>query len=681
MKTVKKYIIPAIFLLMDSVAQAAPGDFDTAFGSGSGSISISSQNPSALIQQSDGKLVVSMGGTPAIRRYNRDGSSDTSFAGCSVSGFSMMVLAPGTASSLVQQQNLKIIVIGQISNQIAMLRCNRDGTLDTSFGASGVVTTQPVAGKTSWPNGVLQTPDGKLIALGNAAVGGSSYQWVVARYDSNGNPDTSFNGNGMLVLSTVGGVQLYQAYSMIRQRDGKLVLTGYSIVGGYIHATVIRLNNDGSVDTTFNGNGIEASLVGETYGVMQQRDGKLLAFSSGGGLWRYNDNGTFDTTFGGTGIINAQMTYTRAAIQQHDGKIVVAGYTPTTGLAIVNRFNLDGTLDTTFNGAGSKTFSGRGFDLVQQADGKLMVLAGNTTNTAGMLVRLLNDDVMPDRVKSDFDDDKKSDALFVNPATGGAHYWRDADKTQAVYPGSFDTSYNYTGSGDFDGDGKADILFSRSSDNATLVWSGAVKSAAQYPGKGNDGFSVAANCDITGDGKEDLVWTNPSTGGVVIWPGAEKVNVIYPGAQVASYSVAACADFDGDGHADIFWRNTTTGANEIWLGANKANKIYPGSLPDMTWKIVGAGDIAGDGHADVVWYKPSTGAIQIWNDGVKSAATFPGLNNTAFAPVAIRDYDGDGKADLLWTNPATNQTQIWHGTVKASVTYPGTMAPGFSAQK
>jgi len=284
-------------------------------------------------------------------------------------------------------------------------------------------------------------------------------------------------------------------------------------------------------------------------------------------------------------------------------------------------------------------------------------------------------------VKNDFDADGKSDVLFLNTSTGGTQYWKAATKSQAIYPGTYDTSYTYAGTGDFNGDGKADILFTRASNNGTLVWSGAVKSSVTYPGSSAAGSAVAAICDVNGDGNDDVVWFNPTTGGTQVWSAAVKASVTYPGAQGTAYAVAACADFDGDGKADLFWRNGTSGADEIWLTANKSTKLYPGAYTDTTWSIVGAGDINTDGKADLIWFKASTGATQVWSGGLKLSATYPGTNATTFTPASIGDFDGDGKADLLWVNTSTNGTQIWPGVVKSAVTYPGSYPAGFTVQK
>jgi alpha-tubulin suppressor-like RCC1 family protein len=282
-------------------------------------------------------------------------------------------------------------------------------------------------------------------------------------------------------------------------------------------------------------------------------------------------------------------------------------------------------------------------------------------------------------VKSDFDGDSLSDVLFLNTTAYNTRYWPHADKTQTVYPGTYNTNYIYLGEGDFDGDGTADILFMNTSSRATIIWPGAVKASATYPGTIAAGFDNASIGDFDGDGKDDIFWSNPTTGITRIWWDAVKSSVTYPGSQSTAYAIAASADFDGDGKADVFWRNGTTGQDVIWLSGKKSTRLYPGNVTDLTWMAFGAGDVDDDGKSDLVWYNTSSGATRVWLSGTNGSVTYPGVGPSGFTPQAIADYDGDGKADLLWSDGST--TRIWRGVVKTAVTYPGTSPAGFTIQK
>jgi len=103
-------------------------------------------------------------------------------------------------------------------------------------------------------------------------------------------------------------------------------------------------------------------------------------------------------------------------------------------------------------------------------------LGDNTTLDRGTPVDVVS--FTAPKTRNDFNGDYQSDALFLNSGSGGSQYWKSATKSQAVYPGTYDTSYSYAGTGDFNGDGKADILFVKASNNGALYWSGAVKTAA-----------------------------------------------------------------------------------------------------------------------------------------------------------------------------------------------------------
>jgi len=297
--------------------------------------------------------------------------------------------------------------------------------------------------------------------------------------------------------------------------------------------------------------------------------------------------------------------------------------------------------------------------------------------------------MVSETVKNDFTGDGKSAILYLNSITGDTEYWKDAVKANAIYPGAYDTSYTYAGSGDFNGDGKADLLFYHASNYGTMIWDGAVKSTQHYPGVSVPGYSVAAICDVNGDGKDDVFWFNPTTGGTIIWSSANKTTVNYPGAQNTAYTVAACADFDGDGKADLFWHSDSTGGTQIWKSASKANITYPGILSDSSWSVIGAGDVNGDGMSDIIWFQavnplqPTTGSIGIWLGGQKSQAIYPGSNGNNMVPVAIGDYSGDQRADLIWVNTSTNGVEIWQGVNKGInvESYPGTYPSGFTMQK
>jgi uncharacterized delta-60 repeat protein len=161
--------------------------------------------------------------------------------------------------------------------------------------------------------------------------------------------------------------------SLIQQADGKLLLAGIAIEGGYDNFALARYNADGTLDTTFGGGDgkLTTDFAGSyDYGtsLIQQADGKLLLAGSARegsnsndndnfALARYNLDGTLDTSFGGgdgkvTTDFAGSADYGYSLIQQVDGKLLLAGFADEPSAGFNNfalaRYNLDGTLDTSF---------------------------------------------------------------------------------------------------------------------------------------------------------------------------------------------------------------------------------------------------------------------------------------------------------------------------------------------
>jgi uncharacterized delta-60 repeat protein len=397
-------------LLFSGVAMAASGDLDTTFGGGVGWVSTPFGNPytdsaRSVIQQSDGKLVVAgyaINGDEnndfALVRYNTDGSLDTTFNGTGKLTTSIAT-KNDQAYSVIQQADGKLVAAGYSNNgsysDFALVRYNSDGSLDTTFNATGKLTTAIGTWSYDVVYSVIQQADGKLVAAGSSNSG-----FALVRYNTDGSLDTTFNGTGK--LTTAIATKNDQAYSVIQQADGKLLVAGYCSNGFEYAFALVRYNSNGSLDTTFNGTGQRVTrFFGGQFqtatSLIQQADGKLVvagyAFAPGStydfSLARYNLDGTLDTSFNGTGqlttAIGSSNEKAYSLIQQTDGKLLVVGSTRNIAgnddFALV-RYNSNGSLDTSFNGTGKLlTTIGTGDDVansvIQQADGKLVV-AGYT---------------------------------------------------------------------------------------------------------------------------------------------------------------------------------------------------------------------------------------------------------------------------------------------------------------
>jgi uncharacterized delta-60 repeat protein len=203
-------------------------------------------------------------------------------------------------TDVAMQSDGKIILAGQSAGHFALARYNVDGTLDITFGgALGLVTT--IFGSYDAGNSVALQSDGKIILAG--ASWGGSQDFALVRYNTDGTLDTTFSGDGIVTSdfgANGGGVN-----SIVLQVDGKILVAGSSYDGNPKIA-LARYNTDGTLDTTFSDDGVIVveGFPGSADCVILQADGKILVSGSnigtggGGVLIRYNTNGTLDTTFG-----------------------------------------------------------------------------------------------------------------------------------------------------------------------------------------------------------------------------------------------------------------------------------------------------------------------------------------------------------------------------------------------
>jgi uncharacterized delta-60 repeat protein len=249
------------------------------------------------------------------------------------------------AGALAVQPDGKILVGGSFTSfngegVSRIVRLNLDGTRDTSFSASGFSQT---IGE------ILVQPDGKIL------VGSFSFGNRLVRLNSNGTDDAAFRANTGTGLSTS------TAFSIKLQSDGKIVVGGrFTSFNGFSTNHLLRLNSNGSYDASFTTN-VGTGPAAEVRAVEVQPDNKILVggfFSSFNGvsvgrLVRLNSDGSIDTSFAsniGTGVSGGQPEIHDIKLQP-DGKILVGGgFTSFNGSAAnrLVRLNSDGTRDTSF---------------------------------------------------------------------------------------------------------------------------------------------------------------------------------------------------------------------------------------------------------------------------------------------------------------------------------------------
>lgn len=334
-------------------------------------------------------------GTPLVS--SQAGILDASFNGTGVTRTPVSTTRE-TNGGLAIQDTGQIIVGGDTYDNVDydfyLAAFNADGTLDTTFGVNGETKTDFGIGFDNASVTAIQN-DGKILLAGHT-VTGSQYDTGLARYNPDGSLDSTF-GSGGLVTSTVSS-SYEKAHDIALQPDGKILLAGMW-AASYWGASVIRYNNDGSLDTSFGTAGVvniyQPPTDSAATALALQTDGKIVVagYSKPNFLLaRYNSNGTPDLSFGSGGrVITPRLgpsndQWNDVAIQS-DGKIVVAGTTfsgTTVRDIIVARYNSDGSLDSTFNGTGLLAYAiskqaDEALRLYLQVDGKIVF--GGYTNT------------------------------------------------------------------------------------------------------------------------------------------------------------------------------------------------------------------------------------------------------------------------------------------------------------
>jgi uncharacterized delta-60 repeat protein len=288
---------------------------------------------------------------------------------------------------------ISLFIIGTSNNIFS-----QPGILDCDFSADGKITIDINAHSDYGKDIAIQT-DGKIVVAGTT-YNGSSDDFLVIRYTTDGNLDTTFGNHGIDTLDFTGNMD--DAMSIAIQQDGKIVVAGYSYDAFTNYSIAMaRLNTDGSMDNTFGNNG----KAFENYGLpdpvinsfVLQNDGKIVI---GGGcdsdflIARFRSNGIADSTYGINGFVttdfNASFEFVRTLAIQSDGKIVAAGMSNNNGVNYdfaLARYNTNGSLDNTFSADGKLTTAiGTGidylYDMVLQPDDKILA-GGVAWNNGG----------------------------------------------------------------------------------------------------------------------------------------------------------------------------------------------------------------------------------------------------------------------------------------------------------
>lgn len=287
----------------------------------------------------------------------------------------------GTIRCIAHQPDGKILIAGNITglNNISnngIARLNNDGSVDSNFTIGTGTHSGSVAA-------LILQPDGKILIGGNFTLYNGVSRKGIARLNSDGTLDTSFN---------IGSGANYLIESILLQPDGKIVVAGnFTIFNGMQHIGIARLNPDGSLDTTFNAAGGPDNSI---HCLALQPNGKILV----GGLFtsfdntdrksivRLNTDGSIDTSFNtgtaGSGILSLVL--------QPDNKILIGGFfsdwNGVVGRNRIARLNSNGSVDMSFNtGTGANMIV---YKLALLNNGKVL-MGGQSTVYNGVTQKFL----------------------------------------------------------------------------------------------------------------------------------------------------------------------------------------------------------------------------------------------------------------------------------------------------
>jgi uncharacterized delta-60 repeat protein len=318
---------------------------------------------------------------------------------------------------------------GRSDTVFGVVRYNQDGSLDTTFGMQGIVTTD-LSDRVDIATALAIQSDGKIIAAGQAGTGPGPFSVALVRYNHDGSLDMGFGIGGKVITDFSGPYE--SALALAIQSDGRIIAAGVayaSVLSTSGDFVLVRYEPDGSLDRTF---GIDGKVTTDWSGGLDLAkalailsDGRIVAAGDAcisdyrqpcyGALARYNKDGLLDTTFGFGGKVTTDVLETsrlNALAVQSDGKIIAAGFSqsaesfaPTDAsfrgadFGLV-RYNDNGSLDTTF-GSGGKVTTAFGpwrdwiWAVSLQPDGKIVAggdtLSGEDSGSAFGLPRYNRD--------------------------------------------------------------------------------------------------------------------------------------------------------------------------------------------------------------------------------------------------------------------------------------------------
>ena len=558
-------------------------------------------------------------------------------------------------------------------------------TLDPDFGVGGRVLSSPDGTELMSGGKIALQSDGKIVMVGNKrqADNGAYIGMVVARYNANGTLDTTFDSDGWTTVTF--NATYERAADVGIQSDGKILLAGnilnYNPDNSPISEFgIARLNSDGSIDTTFDGDGkmkVDPILTPyqEYISLLRIRsDGKMIVAGTAalGGvhdrfvLARVNPDGSLDSNFGSGGILvdvimgGSNLDRMTDLVFLPDGKFVAS-------CAILNivgtfrraiKYTETGGREWEYNPDANNTSNGL-HGIAALPSGKFIVVG---RRLGKIHVGRLNANGTSDVTFADVVGVPNGDARSVGIQT-------DGKIVANIYPDASDSSFSVIR---YQSTGLLDSSFGTGGIATTTLTGGddigerliiqpdgkiLVGGYTELSGPNRYYFSMVryigdavapppALFDYDADGRADVSVFRPSENKWYIFRSSDST-IMQPVFAIAG-DVPVPADYDGDAKTDVAIYRPSNGA---WWYLSSLN----GAQINVNWggeagDIPRPSDFDGDGKTDFVFFRPSN---NFWYR-INSAGTISNVQFGLAGDKPVRgDFDGDAKGDVAIYRPST----------------------------
>ncbi|MEI7505770.1 MAG: hypothetical protein WCK23_03040, partial [Actinomycetes bacterium] len=361
-----------------------------------------------------------------VIKLTASGAFDTTYAASSVTpGVKSLSISQttyaGGSSAFAFDSVGRLVVVGSTLNSSTkssyVARLLTNGEYDTTFNSIGYLEVlTPTA--TAYSSMAITTGD-KIIVGGSRYIVGGSNRAVVAKFNTDGTPDLSFDADGWVDVSSAGAIS-----AIAVQADGKIVVAGITDIGGAQTSFVSRLNSSGSIDTTFGASGsfvYPASDAALFYDLLIEASGKIVIFGLAGSNFykvdllavRLTGNGTLDSSFGNNGTSQTPVGFSvlgSAGTVQGDGRYILVGQTPVAieaQRAVIVRLDSLGKPDASFLSGGftqqnSLLNDVYGSRILELADGSFITLGVSVAAPYMYLVKYRSDGTIDRSFGSDF---------------------------------------------------------------------------------------------------------------------------------------------------------------------------------------------------------------------------------------------------------------------------------------